>query len=98
MTEVNRQTLIKRADGFVTANVKDDLMMLNVGQGAYYALDPIAAEIWGMLEHPTHVDEIIERLQKRYDVSAEECEKDVMDFLKELTSNGMVVPIQDESQ
>ena len=59
MTEVNRQTLIKRADGFITASVKDDLMMLNVEQGAYYALDPIAAEIWGMLDQPAHVDEII---------------------------------------
>ncbi len=98
MTEVNRQTLIKRADGFVTANVKDDLMMLNVEQGAYYALDPIAAEIWEMLEHPARVDEIIERLQKRYDVSAEECEKDVMDFVKELNANGMVTLVQDESQ
>ncbi len=98
MTEVNRRTLIKRAEGFVTANVKDDLMMLNVEQGAYYALDPIAAEIWGMLEHPAHVDNIIERLQKRYDVSAEECERDVMDFLKELNSNGMIILVQDESQ
>ncbi len=52
MSDLDRRSLVKRADGFITAHVKEDLMMLHVEQGAYFALDPLGAEIWGLLEHP----------------------------------------------
>ena len=90
MTEITLETTISRADGFTTAPVQDELMMLNVEQGAYYSLDPIAAEIWNMLESPLTVNEIVANLLKRYDVSQEQCETDVLAFLGEMLGNGMI--------
>ena len=55
MTAIALETVVSRAEGFTTAPVRDELMMLNIEQGAYYSLDPIAAEIWGMLEQPSRV-------------------------------------------
>ena len=46
MTAIGMESVVTRAEGFSTAQVQDDLMMLNVEQGAYYSLDPIGAEIW----------------------------------------------------
>jgi len=91
MTDITLETTISRADGFTTAPVQDELMMLNVEQGAYYSLDPIAAEIWNMLDGPLSVNEIIENLVKRYDVSPEQCQTDVLAFLGEMHGNGMIL-------
>lgn len=91
MSGIKLDTLIRRAAGFTTAPVQDELMMLNVEQGAYYSLDPIAAEIWNMLEEPAQVKSLAERLQKRYAVSAEQCQADVLEFLEEMHGNGMIV-------
>ena len=91
MTDITLETTISRAEGFTTAPVQDELMMLNVEQGAYYSLDPIAAEIWNMLESPLSVNEIVENLLKRYDVSQEQCETDVLAFLGEMHGNGMIL-------
>lgn len=91
MTSIKLDTLISRADGFTTAPVQDELMMLNVEQGAYYSLDPIAAEIWNMLENPAGVGDIVEKLLNRYDVTPEQCQTDVLAFLEQMHGNGMIL-------
>jgi hypothetical protein len=90
MLSIDLDTIVGRAEGFTTAGVRDELMMLNVEQGAYYSLDPIAAEIWGMLEQPARVQDLIVRLQQRYAVEPEQCAADVLAFLGELQQNGMI--------
>ena len=90
MSVIDAETMVSRAPGFTTAAVHDELMMLNVEQGAYFSLDPIAAEIWNMLEEPARVQELVDRLQKRYAVEPEQCRDDVLAFLAELLQNGMI--------
>lgn len=91
MAEINLDTVVSRAAGFSTAQVRDDLMMLNVEQGAYYSLDSIGGEIWKLLEQPARVQDIVDRLQRRYDVSQEQCRVDVLAFLGEMQKNGMIL-------
>ena len=91
MSTITSDTLISRADGFTTAPVQNELMMLNVEQGAYYSLDPIAADIWNMVEKPASVSEIIEQLLKRYDVTPEQCQIDVLAFLEDMHEKGMIL-------
>jgi hypothetical protein len=90
MELINPGTYISRAKGFVTAPVNSELMMLNVEQGAYYSLDPIAANIWGLIDSPARVQDIVAALQARYAVSLEECQADVLLFLAKLHENGMI--------
>jgi hypothetical protein len=90
MTTINLETKISRASGFVTAPVNSELMMLNVEEGAYYSLDPIAAEIWGLIESPAAVQDIVAALQTRYAVSLEECKADVLSFLEKLYKDRMI--------
>jgi hypothetical protein len=91
MAEIDLDTSLKRAEGFQTAAVQDDLMMLNVSQGAYYSLDSIAAEIWKMLEQPSTARELAGRLQPRYAVTVEQCQQDVLAFLEDMRANGMIL-------
>jgi hypothetical protein len=88
---ITTTTWLTRAEGFVTAAVEDELMMLSVEQGAYYSLDPIAAEIWDLLEQPAQAQNIIATLRERYDVTPEQCETDVLGFLEQLHANGMIL-------
>ena len=91
MTAIDLDSVVGRAEGFTTAPVRDELMMLNVKQGAYYSLDPIAAEIWGMLEQPARVQDLVDRLLQRYAVDPAQCQADVLQFLGELHQNAMIL-------
>ena len=91
MSPIDLNSLVSRAEGFTTAAVHNELMMLNVDQGAYYSLDPIAAEIWRLLEQPMQVETLADQLQKRYAVTPEQCRADVLEFLEKLRENGMIL-------
>jgi hypothetical protein len=90
MSVISMETIVGRAEGFVAAPVRDELMMLNVAQGTYYSLDPIAAAVWSLIEEPARVQDIVDQLQQRYTVSADQCQADVLAFLAELEENGMI--------
>ena len=91
MADISMDSVLTRAEGFSTAQVQNDLMMLNVEQGAYYSLDPIGAEIWKLLEQPASVQAVVDNLQRRYAVSPEQCQADVLAFLEEMQKNGMIL-------
>lgn len=90
MTTIALESIVGRADGFSTAAVQDELMMLNVEQGAYYSLDPIAADIWRLLEKPARVEDLTNELVQRYAVTPEQCRADVLGFLEQMLANGMI--------
>lgn len=54
-------------------------------------LDPVAAEIWKLLDGKRSVDGIIESLGGTFEVDKEELEKDVSDFIKDLTRREIVL-------
>ena len=58
--------------------------MLDFNTGKYYIIKGVGNDIWDMLYEEIAVGEIIRKLLLEYDVSPEECEKAVIDFLDKL--------------
>ena len=90
MIQWPRNTVVSRQPDLLEANVGDDVVLLSVEQGSYYALDPIAAEVWRRLETPATIDELCVALADQYDVSPEQCETDVLKFLGELDAQHLL--------
>ena len=68
-------------------NVTDlsgEKVMIDFETGKYFMIRGVGNDIWDMLQEETTPAKIIENLLKEYDVSAEECEKSVMEFLTKL--------------
>lgn len=58
--------------------------MIDFNTGNYYLIKGVGNVIWDMLYEEITVKEIIDRLLKEYDISPEECEKQVIEFLEKL--------------
>ena len=72
-------------------NVTDlagEKVTVDFDQGKYYLIKGVGNDIWDMIQEEITVDGIIENLLKEYDVTREECEKSVKDFLDKLDSLG----------
>lgn len=70
----------------------DEIVMMGVDQGEYYAIKGVAATVWQHLEAPATLDELCARVAEEYDVSAAGCRADVAAFLEELRAKGMAAP------
>lgn len=76
--------LYKRNLDLISADLDDDLVVLDVEQGKYFSLNPISKRIWEILEEEKSKEELVAILLDEYDVSSEECNRDVEIHLKEL--------------
>ena len=68
-------------------NVTDlsgEKVMVDFDNGKYFLIKGVGNDIWEMIQNEITPNEIIEKLLSEYDVSREECEKSVMEFLEKM--------------
>ncbi|HZD11212.1 MAG TPA: PqqD family peptide modification chaperone [Candidatus Binatia bacterium] len=97
MTELTAETRFVRSNDFVTAKVDDTLVMMSLEQGAYYGLDDIGTHIWEQLREPVSVTSLCDDFCARFDVQRAQCQTDVLAFMQELLSEGMVQIVADDA-
>ena len=74
-------------------NVNDlagEKVMIDFETGKYFLIKGVGNDIWDMLQQETTPAKIIDSLLKDYDVSEEECESSVMEFLDKLQKLGFI--------
>jgi trimethylamine:corrinoid methyltransferase-like protein len=71
-------------------NIGDEVVMMDIEQGAYYGLEKVAARIWNLTEHSASVSMLCDRLAAEYDVPSETCRTEVTAFLGTLVERGIV--------
>lgn len=88
--KVNMDTRVARSNEPITAAAGNELIMLSVEQGRYYGFNEIAAAIWQRIEAPVAVSGLCAQLQRDFDVPAQRCEAEVIEFLQMLAAKGLL--------
>ena len=68
-------------------NVTDlsgEKVMIDFESGKYFMIKGTGNDIWDIIQEETTVGEIVEKLLAEYDVSRQECEASVCEFLGKL--------------
>ena len=87
---VDSDTLIRRLDGLVEAEVDGEILALHVEQGTCYAFNLTAARVWTSLREPRRLREIRDELLAEYEVDAETCERQLAEVIDLLVAQGRV--------
>src|SRR6056297_67631 len=88
MVDVN--STVKRNEEVFANEVDGEAVMMNIQTGKYYGLDEIGTRIWELMEEEIEVRKIIDELRKEFDVSEQQCKKDVLTLLDDLKSNQLI--------
>jgi hypothetical protein len=88
--------LVSRKEGLVEAEVDGEIVALHVDNGTCYGFNGTASAVWRMLDRPRRLDEICEGLVGEYEVEPGQCEREVMELLRDLEGDGLV-ELQGES-
>ena len=83
-THIAPKTLISRNDSVVAGMVDGEMMMVNIENGNYHALNATGQRIWEILETPQTFEAICNLLESEYNINSETCRTQVQNFLKEL--------------
>jgi hypothetical protein len=75
----------------ISGRLHDELIMMDIEQGKYFSLNPVATRIWDLLEKSMDMNELCNLLREEYDVDEALCRLDVGEHLNEMVKLGLVV-------
>lgn len=74
----------------ISGRLHDELVMMDLEQGKYFSLNPVATRIWDLLEEPHEIIEMCMLLAVEYEVDMAQCIEEVGKLLKEMVKLGLV--------
>jgi hypothetical protein len=89
-------TVVAFKDGFVEAEIDDEILTLNVDRGICYGLNRVGSSIWKLLAEPIRVRDLCTTLLGTYRVDPDDCEQQVLELLEELCSEGLIRSLDDQ--
>lgn len=94
MTEVNaelsNQTVIVATKDEVSCKLGEEAAILGLKNSVYYGLNAVGARIWELLREPKSLQEVQTAIVNEYDVSAEQAEKDLLQFMRGMLAEGLI--------
>ncbi|MCL9998916.1 MAG: PqqD family protein [Erythrobacter sp.] len=86
------QTHWRISDQAVANAVGEETVILHLGNGTYFGLDPIGTRLWQALQAGDLPGSICESLLATHDVASAQLEADLRDLLGELAANDLIAP------
>ena len=87
----------KRNTKTISGRLHDELIMMDIDQGKYFSLNPVATRIWDMIANPATIEELCLVLTEEYDVSDEQCGAEVTEYLDQMIRLGLVEQVNLET-
>ncbi len=75
----------------ITGRLDDELVMMDIEKGQYFALNPVASSIWELLNSPRSIDDLCFLLQGEYEVDYALCREETVACLDEMIRLGIVL-------
>ena len=76
----------------INETIEGEAIMINLVTGNYYSLDSVGGEVWDLLEQGSSTDEIVARLNHRYEAPTQVIHSAVEGLLQQLASEQLVIP------
>lgn len=85
-----------RMEGVVFEEVAGEAVLIQVESGAYFALNRVGTEFWGMLDGEATVGELVGRVAERYGVGVERVGEDFGVLVEQWLVRGLVRVVSGE--
>jgi len=79
------------SDDAIANPVGGETVILHLGNGTYYGLDPVGSLLWEGLKAGQSPLQVCDAILESYDAERETVEHDLRRFLAELSDNGLIV-------
>lgn len=68
----------------------ESVVILNLKNGVYYELQGVGTHVWSLIQQPSSVQSIIDKLLEEYEVDIEQCEVDLLELAENLAKFGLL--------
>ena len=87
---ITGSSIVVAAHHHLSTELDGEAVVLDTRSGTYYTLGDVGAYIWRLLAEARSVDAVVEAVVARYDVTPDECRRDVLELMQELRQTGLI--------
>lgn len=87
---IGLQSHPKRKEEILLQATADTMVLFNLDDGQYYAVDQVGGMLWELCDGTRRVSELVTIICEQYDTTAERAESDVLEFLGALTNEKLL--------
>lgn len=88
--ELSSRTVVAATKNEVSCKLGEEAAILGLKNSVYYGLNAVGARIWELLREPKSLQEVQAAIVSEYDVSADQAEKDLVQFLRGMLAEGLI--------
>lgn len=86
-------TVLRRAEGVIEAEVDGLTVMLDLDANSYFGLNEVGSHLWAALAEPRSVRDLAADLPRHFEVGAEEAGEATLTFLETLLERGLAARV-----
>jgi Coenzyme PQQ synthesis protein D (PqqD) len=90
MAEISDRSIVHAIKEHVSCDLAAESVILDLKRGLYYGLNPVGSWIWGQIQEPKVVRDVMDAMLKEYEVDADLCRRDLIALLKALQENELI--------
>ena len=94
MTQL-RKGRVSIPDDVMTRELDGELVILKLGSESYFGLDDVGTRMWSALTDSTSAETAYKTLLAEYEVSPEQLQKDLCEFVDKLSASGLIHFVDD---
>jgi hypothetical protein len=92
------QETYRKDDSIVSRRIEDEMILVPIFQdvadlGSIYTLNEVGAFIWEQIDGQKTASEVLALLVREFEVTDEEAEKDLMEFIQQLSAIGAITKV-----
>lgn len=88
--EMNERSVYSRRDGWISAWVGDELIMMSAESSVYLSLSHVGGRIWELLEAPRTANCLCQALATEYAIGSVDIRAEVLAFLEKLVTQDAI--------
>jgi hypothetical protein len=87
---INLEIRIVASSKQISCDLADEAVILNLEDGVYYGLNPVASRVWGLVQEPRTIRELRDSLLSEFEIDEPTCTRDLIDLLNQLQRWGLI--------
>jgi hypothetical protein len=89
------QMQVRRIGDVLDVDMDGELVMMNIEQGRYFGLNQTGTRIWALLDQPVVISDLCNTLMAAFSVDQKQCEQEVLAYLENLLTRGLLQVVTD---
>ncbi|MBK1875655.1 PqqD family protein [Pelagicoccus mobilis] len=95
--KIDKSCIVSQSSEQLSCELDGEVVSMSIAEGSYFGINGVGSEIWRRIKSPRRVDELCQELVSKFEVSPEQCEADVLEFLEELRGSGLLTLSEEET-